>query len=180
MADTDKIEYLITNFLHPLLPRNDTVLVVINDVLCGDYPTKWHNKEKYIAVARQCGCDLVLLRQARLSDNIQTVIKPSSGVVCEVVTPRLTTGQTREEYLILAHPLDAQVILLSMRQSHTVEVVRRLALSAGNMAALTQQYVTTSSLTPVTSSATPMDLIDQLSGCPVKQAIEEVCILPGQ
>ena len=152
MDAADKLEYVITSLIHPLLPYNDSVLIVMNDILCADYLNQWHSKPKYVAAAKQCRTDLVIVKQAKLSDDLTEIVKPSSGVTCQVVTPLITDKKRREEYLILSHPSDAQATLLSLRLPHTVEVSKRLALSAGNMAIVTCDTVTAHSCVPLPGS----------------------------
>ena len=148
-ADADRIQYFCNKILHPLLPENDSKLVVMNDMLCGEYSTKWHAKEKFVALARHCQVNLYFIRQAKVSDNHTFFEKPSTRAICQIVVPRISEGPTRDEYLILAHPLDAQVTLLAARQPHTVEVCRRMALDSGNMALMTQHFTTAPSIHPL-------------------------------
>ena len=130
----------ITRDLHCLLPENDTVLVVMNDLL--NNRSKWHSKEKYVGVLRQHGLPLIIRRYGCISHFEQHpyFFKPVSRVHCRVVVPRRTQGETRGEYIILSHPSDAQVALLYMAQQESLSAQRRILMAAGNFETLLNHH----------------------------------------
>ena len=133
---SDEMYTFITRDLHRLLPENDTVLVVMNDLL--NDRSKWHSKEKYVGVLRMHGLPLIIRRYGCIShfEKDPHFFKPVSRVHCRVVVPRRSEGETRGEYIILSHPSDAQVALLYMAQQESLFAQRRVLMAAGNFETL--------------------------------------------
>jgi hypothetical protein len=130
---SDELWYFISDYLQPLLPENDEVLVVMNDLL-GGFPSKWHKKEQYVAALKSHGGTLIICNKTRL-DHFEMhphLLTPVTGVWCRVCVPRRwkqSSATLREEYLILSHPRDALLTLLVMPQKQSVDCLMRLICS---------------------------------------------------
>ena len=131
----DYLYNLIVRELHSFWAESDTTLVVMNDVLNDG--TKWHSKEKYVGVLRRFGLPLILCRSSCITNFekdafFEKVSQDGTRVNCRVIVPRRTTGDTRNEYILLSHPRDAQLALAAMPREENVNVLRMILVAAGN------------------------------------------------